>query len=127
MKGIAYGYCDIEQEYDTPFQPDVSEAIEAFRLFIWRDTAKQDDDVQAMIFQAVDDNSSSMYISCLDKGSWAITISAVNRRRFFGPLFKKSIMRILLDLEPLDVERWITYFFEDTLEQLTHRLEGTPE
>ncbi len=127
MKGIVSAYYDIEQEYDIPFQPNVSEAIKAFRSFTWRGMVEQDGGEQILMFNAVEDNNSTMAISCFDKESWAITISAVSRRRFFGPLFKKRIMRILMDLEQLEAERWITYFFEDTLEQLTYRLEGVPE
>ncbi len=122
MEGIVCGFYDEETDYDIPLNPDRAAAVEAFRNFKWENNEGGPAN-KALFFQAADDNNSSMLISSLEHGKWAVSATAVNRRRFFGPFFKKNTINIFLDLDKSATEALIEIFFTQSREEFTNFLE----
>lgn len=123
MKGILISYFDEEKEYDIPMCTDTAGGIGAFRTIEWRPPGTSEFFVNILYFHAPEDNDSSMQITCLEPGIWCVHINLVQRRRFLGPFFPKRTSELLPNLNQDAVERLITNFYNDTIENLIGKIQ----
>lgn len=123
MDGIFCGYFDEEMEHDVPLQPNLAEAISLFKSFDWKNK-KLESAMKVLIFQIPDADDASLQISSLENNKWCVSAKVSNRRRFFGPFFKRDIFRIFIDFNKLATENLIRQFYQSSLSEFTALLKS---
>ncbi|UJF21656.1 hypothetical protein [Shewanella sp. OMA3-2] len=122
MDGIFCGYYDEEIDQDVPMQPTLDEALLLFKKFHW-ENEKTQSAMKVLMLQIPDD--ASMHVSCLEKNKWCITANVSNRRRFFGPFFKRDTFHIFIDKNAIETEELIRLFYRNTLSEFTDLLKSS--
>jgi hypothetical protein len=126
MEGIFCGYYDEEMEQDVLSQPNLTEAVSFFRNFVW-ENKKKESAMKVLIFQIPSADGSSLQISKLDKNNWCVSAKVTNRRRFFGPYFKRDTFEIFIDKSEAETENLICLFYQNTLSEFTELLENNQQ
>lgn len=123
MNVIYCAYLDQEGEQDVAPQPDLSEAITIFRTFNWQNE-QPDSAVKLLIFRGVNDETPFCTLFTFFDHRWSAHISIRQRRRFLGPLFKRSRFCALDELDAAEVESFLTLLFTTESEDFMQKLKS---